>query len=91
MQFRQRPVEFAGVRFDDEFVAADFADLHCRNAHQLRALDHLHRVQRFARDDHAAFSFAKEQGVRPDIWEGWRAAVPEINKEWDSNMLSLRV
>ena len=64
VQFGHRRAEFAGGGFDDQFVAADPADLNRRNTHQFRALDHFHRVQRLAGDDDARLRFAKEQGVQ---------------------------
>ena len=63
VQFGDRRGEFAGSGFDRQFVAADFADLHRRNAHQFRALNHFHRVQRLAGDDDARLRFAEKQGV----------------------------
>src|SRR5208282_1763127 len=74
VHFSHWRAEFAGTGLDDKFVAAHFADLNCRNAHQLRALDHLHRVKGLAGDDDARLRFAKEQGVQP-----CRTGVPPVS------------
>jgi hypothetical protein len=67
MKFGHRHAEFAGGGFDGQLVAANPANLHRRNAHQLGALDHLHRVKRLAGDDHAALRLAKEQRVQSPV------------------------
>ena len=67
MQLGERGGEFASGSFHRQLVAADFADLHCRNAHELGALDDFHGIQRFASDDDARLRFAVEQGVEADI------------------------
>ena len=64
MKLGHRHAEFDRGGFDGQLVAAHPADLCRRNTHQPRALDHLHRVQRLARDDHAALRLAKQQRVQ---------------------------
>jgi hypothetical protein len=64
---RARGGEFAAGGFHRQLVAADFADLHRRHAHELGAFDDFHGVERFATDDDARLCFAEEQGVEADL------------------------
>ena len=66
VQFVERGGEFACRSLHRQFVAADFADLHRRNAHELGAFDDFHGVERFATDDDARLRFAEEQGVQTE-------------------------
>ena len=65
VQFGERGGEFAAGGFHRQLVAADFADLRRRNAHELGAFDDFDGVERSATDDDARLSFAEEQGVNP--------------------------
>src|ERR1039458_6389597 len=64
VQFGERGGEFAARGLQRQLVAADFADLHCRNAHELGAFDDFHGVERFAGDDDARLRFAEEQRIQ---------------------------
>ena len=51
VQLGERGGKFTASGFHRQFVAADFADLHRRHAHELGAFDDFHGVERSATDD----------------------------------------
>jgi len=67
MQLGERGGEFAAGGFHRQLLAADFADLHGRHAHEFGAFDYFHRSERFAGDDNARLCFAEEQGVEANL------------------------
>ena len=67
VQFGERGGEFTSGGFQRQFVAANFADLYRRHAHELGAFDDFHGVERFATDDHARLRFTEEQRVEANL------------------------
>ena len=65
VQFGERGGEFSAGGLHRQLVAADFTDLHGRNAHELGAFNDFHGVERFAGNDNARLRLAEEQGVQP--------------------------
>ncbi len=70
MQLSERGGEFAARSLHRELVAADFADLNRGHAHEFGAFDDFHGIERFATDDDSRLSFAEEQRVEADVFDG---------------------
>ena len=64
VKFGRAPGELTGAGLDRQASAADGADPRGGNSHDFRALDNLHCIESFTRDDDAALRFAKEEGVQ---------------------------